>query len=433
MSLLVTALVALCALNVVLKSADAKYSSSSSSAASARPKFYQCHSPSHSHSPSQAATNLSPSSPPPPQQDKQPPKSEPTCRLNTSLDESTGVSHGSCQITCELGNIWPRPSDDIMVGSDVSAVDINRVSCEYSGGSDQTQLRSLQEGACANFIDSLKYYIPSESSSSNLQKKSSSSKGKNVVVAFDFQSNVYEASVDHDESYSAVISSDGNSVFVKVSGATFYGARHGLETASQLFRWDDLQESVIVASSAAVSDKPAFKYRGVMIDTSRQFISVNKIKETIRAMGYNKLNVLHWHLTDTASFPIYISEMPNMTYNGAYSAGQIYDEASVADLVAYANVNGVMVIPEIDAPAHMAMGWSGHDESLGELVLCADNDGNGGEQWGVDALEPPSGQFNVVNENAYKVLEKVYKGVVSSFSKKAGYFHLGGDEVIVGG
>jgi len=34
-----------------------------------------------------------------------------------------------------------------------------------------------------------------------------------------------------------------------------------------------------------------------------------------------------------------------------------------------------MIMPEIDAPAHMAMGWDNVDESLGPMVLCTDNDG----------------------------------------------------------
>jgi len=74
-----------------------------------------------------------------------------------------------------------------------------------------------------------------------------------------------------------------------------------------------------------------------------------------------------------------------------------------------------MVMPEIDAPAHMAMGWDNFDKSLGPMVLCTDNNGVDGPQWDSTGLEPPSGQFNLVNENAYAILNDVYKDVIDIF------------------
>jgi hexosaminidase len=48
----------------------------------------------------------------------------------------------------------------------------------------------------------------------------------------------------------------------------------------------------------SIKDEPEFVYRGVMIDTARHFIPFNMILETIDALMYNKMNVLHWHITD---------------------------------------------------------------------------------------------------------------------------------------
>ena len=41
-----------------------------------------------------------------------------------------------------------------------------------------------------------------------------------------------------------------------------------------------------------------------------------------------------------------------MTEYGAYSAAEIYYPEDIAELVEFARVRGVKVIPEIDAPAH---------------------------------------------------------------------------------
>ena len=44
-------------------------------------------------------------------------------------------------------------------------------------------------------------------------------------------------------------------------------------------------------------------------------------------MMYNKLNVLHWHLTDDESFPYMLKTYPNITLNGAYAPDEIYSKA----------------------------------------------------------------------------------------------------------
>ena len=36
-----------------------------------------------------------------------------------------------------------------------------------------------------------------------------------------------------------------------------------------------------------------------MIDTARHFLPLSVIKSTVDALPYAKLNVLHWHMSDT--------------------------------------------------------------------------------------------------------------------------------------
>ena len=72
-------------------------------------------------------------------------------------------------------------------------------------------------------------------------------------------------------------------------------------------------------ASAQVSDRPVYPYRGILLDTSRNFYSVDSIKRMVDGMGYNKLNVLHWHITDANSFPFHSQRVPKMAAYGAYS------------------------------------------------------------------------------------------------------------------
>lgn len=70
--------------------------------------------------------------------------------------------------------------------------------------------------------------------------------------------------------------------------------------------------NIQVVSSVDISDGPVFPYRGVMMDTSRNYFSVDKIKKLIDGMSYNKLSVFHWHITDTHSFPMEVPSRPKV-------------------------------------------------------------------------------------------------------------------------
>lgn len=55
-----------------------------------------------------------------------------------------------------------------------------------------------------------------------------------------------------------------------------------------------------------IDDKPDYVWRGLMLDSSRHFLSIDAIKHTIDALMYNKMSVLHWHITDEDSFPMVV-------------------------------------------------------------------------------------------------------------------------------
>lgn len=210
---------------------------------------------------------------------------------------------------------------------------------------------------------------------------------------------------------------------VQITAPTFFGARHALETLSQLIAWDDAQSSMIMNSDVDITDSPAYIHRGLIIDSSRNFITVPVIKKIIDAMSYDKLNIFHWHLTDTHSFPFVSIREPRLAQYGSYSPSQVYSPEDVMDLVDYATVRGVKIIPEFDAPAHVGSGWEWDvKDGMGQMALCVNK-----EPWTSYCAEPPCGILNPVNDNVYSVLKKIYKDMAQLFPSDV--FHMGGDEV----
>ncbi|KIH67240.1 glycosyl hydrolase family 20, catalytic domain protein [Ancylostoma duodenale] len=65
--------------------------------------------------------------------------------------------------------------------------------------------------------------------------------------------------------------------------------------------------------TASVTDKPRFPHRGTLIDTARHFISLPVILQHLDVMSQNKMNVLHWHIVDSESFPYTSAKFANMS------------------------------------------------------------------------------------------------------------------------
>lgn len=232
-------------------------------------------------------------------------------------------------------------------------------------------------------------------------------------------------SLDADERYNLTLTHPSPTTLeVKITAESFFGARHGLQTLSQLIWYDDSLDLYRILDEATIQDAPKFKYRGLMLDTSRHFFSVAAIKRTLMGMAHSKLNRFHWHITDSQSFPFRSKHYPQLAQYGAYSTEEVYTREDVKEIVDYARVRGIQVITEIDAPAHAGNGWDwGPKYNMGELSLCINQ-----QPWNFFCGEPPCGQLNPKNNNTYLVLEKLYEELLE-LSGPVDMFHLGGDEV----
>ncbi len=119
-----------------------------------------------------------------------------------------------------------------------------------------------------------------------------------------------------------------------------------------------------------ITDSPRFAWRGYMIDDSRHFYGVEKIKRYLDLMALHKLNVFHWHLTDDQGWRIEIKGYPKLTTVGAQRGdglplprqtrrksdpavyGGFYTQEQIKEIVAYAAARHINIMPEIDVPGH---------------------------------------------------------------------------------
>ncbi len=226
-----------------------------------------------------------------------------------------------------------------------------------------------------------------------------------------------------DESYTVDITSSSSQV--QITAKTAWGALHAFTTLQQMVISDG-KGGLIVEQPVKIKDHPNYPYRGVMVDTGRNFISVNKLHEQIDGLALSKMNILHWHITDDQSWPIRLESFPEFTKD-AYSESETYSAHDVEDVIAYGRARGVRIIPEIDMPGHSSSGWQQYDK---DIVTCQ-NSWWSNDNWPLHtAVQPNPGQLDVLNPKTYKTVEKVYSELSRRFSDD--FFHVGGDELQTG-
>ncbi len=231
---------------------------------------------------------------------------------------------------------------------------------------------------------------------------------KNRVLKIKYDETVKKLSPFIDESYRLKIEKRG----IFLSAKTDIGILRGLQTLLQL---TSMNEKGYFFPNIVVYDFPRFSWRGLLIDTSRHFFSIETLKRSIDAMAFLKMNVLHLHLSDDQAFRLECRSFPRLHTVG--SNGRYYTQVEMRKLIDYADRKGIRIVPEFDIPGHTTS-WILSYPELGTLKMKYKRE----EGFGVK--DPV---FDPTKKSVYKFLKKFFKEVSRLFPDD--YIHIGGDEV----
>ena len=227
-------------------------------------------------------------------------------------------------------------------------------------------------------------------------------------------------SMEQEEGYVIWTAPEG----VCITAKTAAGAYYALQSIRQLVESGEWQTGLIV-------DYPRFEYRGVLIDISRHFRTVDFLKRQIDMMARLKMNRLHLHLTDAAGWRLEIESYPRLTNYAAWrtphdwkgwwygdrqfveegtegASGGYLTKAEARELVAYAADRYVTIIPEIEMPGHSDEVLAAYPE-----LKCTNN-------------PERQGDLCIGKEATFEMMQAILDEVIEIFPSE--YIHIGGDE-----
>ena len=196
---------------------------------------------------------------------------------------------------------------------------------------------------------------------------------------------------------------------VRLAGADAAGLFYGVQTLRQLAAAADPKKLPCVE----IADAPRFGWRGLMLDESRHFMGKAAVFKIMDGMASLKLNRFHWHLTDQPGWRLEIKKFPELTKIGAIGdytdpkrPAQFYTQADVREILAYARARHILVVPEIEMPAHS-------DAAMRAFP-------------NLSCTGKPEFMYCPGNDDAIRFLEQVLDEVCELFDSP--FIHVGGDE-----
>ncbi|WP_438712589.1 family 20 glycosylhydrolase [Aquimarina muelleri] len=226
------------------------------------------------------------------------------------------------------------------------------------------------------------------------------------------------------EEYNLSISKEG----VKITATTNQGLFYGMQTFTQLLpiysENKSQMELPIQIQALEIEDAPRFGWRGMHLDVSRHFFSIDFIKKQLDVLSLFKINKFHWHLTDDQGWRIEIKKYPKLTEIGSIRKNEdgsihqgYYTQEEIKEVVQYAKDRFIDVVPEFDTPGHAAAILAAYPE-----LSCGKEKYEVRNLWGVE-----SNILCAAKKETYTFIEDVIIEMAALFPYE--YYHMGGDEV----
>ncbi len=218
---------------------------------------------------------------------------------------------------------------------------------------------------------------------------------------------------------------------ISLSAATPAGLLYGCQTLLQLLPPEIFSRTRQNVTSwkvpcVTIEDCPRFPWRGLMLDPARFFLTPDFIKKYIDLLAMHKMNRLHLHLTDSEAWTIEIKAYPELTNMEKWPlkvperTRGVYSQDDIRDLVQYAESRNVVLVPEIEFPAHSSIAMAAYPE-----LMCINNPLRTGEQaWGPKSYE--WAEYCPASEKSYQFIERVLGEIIGLFPSPE--IHVGGDE-----
>ena len=190
---------------------------------------------------------------------------------------------------------------------------------------------------------------------------------------------------------------------VFVSGGSYNAISMAKSSLIQMFKLKG--NKTLILPKSKIYDKPDSSYRGLMIDLSRMWHSLKSIRNVIDLASFYKIKYLQLHLSDDQAFVFPTDSFPNLP-----TPDRPYSKQDFIELVDYAKVRGVTIVPEIDVP--------GHSRQFIETYP---------EIFDVENGIKKSNVINIANEKVYSALNQII-GEVAQVFYNSPYIHMGADE-----
>ncbi len=233
-----------------------------------------------------------------------------------------------------------------------------------------------------------------------------------------------DPAITNSEGYTLDVTDKAVTIKAQTPAGAFYGVQTLLQLLPPQIESDKLQKFSLTVPGVSIQDEPLYAWRGVMFDVGRYFFSKDFMLRFIDMMAMYKMNILHFHLIDDSGWRIEIKKYPRLTEVGAFNgegenrSGGFYTQEDLKEMVAYGQLRGVEIVPEVAFPAHMLSAVVSYP-----WLSCRNEQLKMPEQHYISKDLLCVGQ-----ERSIEFLRDVIAEVVAIFPSK--YLHIGGDEAV---